>query len=69
MDFEILLKERWTFLNPQGNPVEGYRITFRMADGTTDYIKITEDQLDPEIVGKKIEEKVIRHNAIDELGM
>jgi hypothetical protein len=67
-DYQILQVERWTFLDARSNPVNGYRVTFRMEDGTIDFVDIREHELDPKIVGPMIEEKIIRHQAIRELG-
>lgn len=68
MDFEIVMTERWTFLDELSNPVDGYRITFRLKDGTVDFVHIAEAMYNPEVVGAAIGEKVIRHKAMSELG-
>ena len=63
--YRIIMTERWTYLNAQHNPVDGYRITFELPDGIVDHIQIPESQLDPDIVGPLIEEKVLRHDAVN----
>ena len=68
MEFKIVLRERWTWLNPQRNPVEGYRITFQLADGTVDYVLLPEGQYDPDAVAAAIGEKLARHEAVMQLG-
>lgn len=68
LKYKIMTRERWTFLNSRGNPVEGYRITFMLEDGTVDWVDVPEKLYNPEAVAKAIEEKIIRHQAILELG-
>ena len=68
MGFEIIMQERWTYLNAQSNPVDGYRITFRMDDGTVDHVLLREGELEPEAVMDRIADKIARHQAIAQLG-
>jgi hypothetical protein len=68
MKYKIMMRERWTFLNSRGNPVDGYRITFMLEDGTVDWVDIPEKQFNPDAVEQAINEKIIRHEAVLGLG-
>jgi len=68
MEYRIVLRERFTFLNALGNPVQGYRVTFEMADGTVDYVNIPEGDYDPDHVRAAITDKIERHQAVAGLG-
>jgi hypothetical protein len=68
MKYKIMMRERWTFLNSRGNPVDGYRITFMLEDGTVDWVDIPEKQFNPDAVEQAIQEKIIRHEAVLGLG-
>jgi hypothetical protein len=68
MKYKIMMRERWTFLNSRGNPVDGYRITFMLEDGTVDWVDIPEKQYNPDAVESAIQEKIIRHEAVLGLG-
>lgn len=68
LKFKIMSRERWTFLNARGNPVDGYRITFMMEDGTIDYVDVPEKQYNPDTVADMIAEKIARHEAVLGLG-
>lgn len=62
--YEILQKERWTFLDARHNPVEGYRVTFRLDDGTTDWVDIRKDDYNAKSVKKAIQAAAKIHLAI-----
>jgi hypothetical protein len=68
MKYKIMMRERWTFLNSRGNPVDGYRITFMLEDGTVDWVDIPEKQFNPDAVEQAIQEKIIRHESVLGLG-
>ena len=69
MEFKIIMRERWDWLNAQRNPVKGYRITFELADGTVDYVLIPETQYGAEAVAGAIAEKLARHEEVMGLGV
>lgn len=60
----ITLLERVTFLNARLNPVDGYRVTFTMEDGTVDWIDLPVGQYNKANVDKAIAEKVSKHDAV-----
>ena len=64
MTYEIKMTERATFLNERLNPVDGYRITFQMADGTIDWIELPKAQYNAEAVKAGILLSVKLHESI-----
>jgi len=64
MTYEIKMTERATFLNERLNPVDGYRITFQMSDGTIDWIELPKAQYNSENVKAAIALSVKLHEAI-----
>lgn len=66
--YNILLTERWTYLNAQNNPVDGYRITFEVAStGSVDHVIIAENQYTASTVDAAIRERVKEHESIANL--
>ena len=61
MEYEITNRERTTFLDVRGHAVDGYRVWFKMEDGTPDYVEIEKGQYTTENVKKAIEETITRH--------
>lgn len=65
MFYQVVMRERQLFLDARNNPVNGYRVTFEMADGSVDWVDVSENMyLDPEFVKAKIEEKIEAHDKI-----
>lgn len=62
--YEITLVEEWTFLNPRGNPVEGYRVSFTSAEGYESYVHVERDKMKPEQTDKLILAEIERIRAI-----
>ncbi len=64
-EYSITMVERWTFLNAQRNPTDGYRVTFLISDlGITDHIVIAETAYGPDNVKSAIQDKVKLHKAL-----
>jgi len=64
MTYEIRLVERATFLNERSNPVDGYRVTFAMSDGTIDWVEVPKAQYQPAIVKAAIDAAIKTHQAM-----
>jgi hypothetical protein len=64
-DYKIVMVERWTFLNQQRNPTDGYRVTFEIpGHGITDHVIMAVAAYNPDNVRKAIEDKVEQHLAL-----
>lgn len=61
MEYTIIQTERTTFLDARSNPVDGYRVTFRMADGAIDWVDVPKGQYDKGTVALAIEATILRH--------
>jgi len=64
MTYEIRMVERATFLNERSNPVDGYRVTFAMPDGTVDWVEVPKAQYQPAVVKAQIEALIKQHQAM-----
>jgi len=65
MEYEIVMVERVTFLDARNNPVDGYRITFQIADtGITDWVDVPERLYEREYVEQQIVAKLERHSKM-----
>jgi hypothetical protein len=64
MTYEIKMVERVTFLNERNNPVDGYRVTFQMTDGTIDWIDLPKPQYNKANVAAAIEAAVKLHESV-----
>ena len=64
MGYEIRMVERSTFLNERSNPVDGYRVTFAMTDGTIDWVDVPKAQYEPEFVKAQIDAAIAKHDAL-----
>jgi hypothetical protein len=64
MLYEIKMRERVTFLNERSNPVDGYRVTFQLADGTIDWIDLPKAQYNKANVAAAIEAAVTLHESV-----
>jgi hypothetical protein len=62
--YEIKLVERVTFLNERSNPVDGYRVTFELSDGTIDWIDLPKAQYNKTNVSKAIEGAIKLHESV-----
>lgn len=63
-EWTIELVEPWTFLNARGNPVEGYRVTFRTVWGDVSYVDISRQEFEAEQVGERIATEVEKIKAV-----
>lgn len=64
-EYTIELVERWTFLNAQGNPTDGYRVTFHIPDlDIVDHVILAEANYSKENVQRAIEEKIKTHTDV-----
>jgi len=64
-EYEIKLVERWTFLNEQRNPVDGYRVTFTIpALGITDHVLVAKSAYGPDKVKGLITEQIEQHKEL-----
>lgn len=61
MEFTIIQRERTTFLDARHNPVDGYRVTFELADGTIDWVDVPKSMYNKKNVDKAIAKAVERH--------
>jgi hypothetical protein len=64
MTYEIKLVERVTFLNERMNPVDGYRVTFQMTDGTIDWVDLVKGQYNKANVASAIDAAVKLHESV-----
>lgn len=64
MKYEIKLVERVTFLNDRLNPVDGYRVTFELEDGTIDWVDLPKASYNKANVEKAIAEAVKIHSEV-----
>lgn len=64
MDYKITERVRTSFIIDSGRAVSGYRIYFRMTDGTLDYIQIQESQYNAENVKQAIVGKIETHRTV-----
>lgn len=64
MEYKIGKRQRTNFLDETGHAVDGYRVFYRMADGTVDYIEIEKAQYMAENVRAMIEEEIKEHVAL-----
>lgn len=63
--YDIMMVERWTFLNAQRNPVDGYRVTFFVPElNVTDHVIIAEAAYNPDNVNAAIEDKITLHRQL-----
>jgi len=60
MEYEIVTVEPYWFSNDLGNPVEGYRITFRLATGELGYAYAPRKGFSAETAAKAVKEEVAR---------
>lgn len=64
MSYRIGKRERTNFLDDRGMATDGYRVWFRMEDGTADYVEIEKAQYNVDTVHTAIEEAIARHGAL-----
>jgi len=64
MAYDIKLVERVTFLNERSNPVDGYRVTFELSDGTVDWVDLPKGQYNKANVVKAIEAALKLHEGV-----
>jgi hypothetical protein len=64
VSYEIKLVERVTFLNERSNPIDGYRVTFELPEGTIDWIDLPKGQYNKANVAKAIEAALKLHEAV-----
>lgn len=61
MDYVIIKQERTNFLDERGRGVDGYRVWYRMADGTVDYVEVSKADFMASTVKAKIEAEIAEH--------
>lgn len=64
MAYTLGRRERTNFLDDRGMAADGYRIWFRMEDGTVDYVEIEKAQFNVDNVHNAIETAIAKHNAL-----
>lgn len=64
MKYMIGKRERTNFLDNRGRAVDGYRIWYRMEDGTVDYVEVEKGDFSADKVRAMIEEEVALHEAL-----
>lgn len=64
MEYTIGKRIRTSFLDDRGHAVDGYRVWFKMEDGTPDYVEIEKDQYNAKNVKAAIELEVAEHEAV-----
>ena len=64
-EYKLVLDEPWTHLNARGNPVEGRRLTFQLADGTIVVVDVSHtDYTSKDVILAKLGEKIEAHKAL-----
>ena len=66
--YQVLQIEPWTMLDPRGNPIPGYRVTFTFEGGTVDFVDVSQKTYAPESVRAAIEDKITKHVGVLTLG-
>lgn len=61
MEYTIGKRQRTNFLDDTGHAVDGYRIHYKMGDGTVDYVEIEKGQYTAENVRAAIEAEIEEH--------
>lgn len=61
MSYTIGKRVRTDFLDDTGHAVDGYRIFYKMEDGTVDYVEIEKGQYTAENVRAAIEAEIEEH--------
>lgn len=61
MKYTIGKRIRTDFLDETGHAVDGYRVWYKMEDGTVDYIEIEKVQYNAENVRAMIEAEIEEH--------
>lgn len=64
MDYKIGKRERTNFLDERGRAVDGYRVWYRMADGTPDYVEVEKNQYNAETVKAMIKAEIAVHEEL-----
>lgn len=64
MEYMITQRQRTTFIGPTGHAVDGYRVYYRMDDGTADYVEIEKSQYNGESVKVAIEADIETHRGV-----
>lgn len=68
LDYSIVLDEPWTFLDARGNPVEGRRLTFELADGGIMIVDVSHaNYSNLDLIVSKLEGKIEAHEALKAL--
>ena len=68
MDYEVISVEPYWYSNDLGNPVEGYRITFRLATGDLGYAYAPRKGFSAESAATAVKEEVARILEMKTLG-
>lgn len=61
MEYTLGKRERTSFLDDTGHAVDGYRIYYKMDDGTVDYVEIEKSQYSADNVRAAIEAEIEEH--------
>jgi len=68
MEYEVISVEPYWYSNDLGSPVEGYRITFRLATGDLGYAYAPRKGFSADSAGKAVKEEVARILEMKALG-
>ena len=61
MEYTIGKRERTNFLDDRDRAVDGYRVWYKMEDGTVDYVEIEKGQYNAANVKAMIEKDIAEH--------
>lgn len=64
MEYTIGKRVRTNFLDETGVAIDGYRIYYRMADGTVDYVEVEKPVANADTIRAMIEEEIKLHEAL-----
>ena len=64
MEYTIGKRERTNFLDDRDRAVDGYRVWYKMADDTVDYIEIEKGQYNAANVKVMIEAEIAIHEEL-----
>lgn len=65
MAYALIQDEPWIFLDARKNPVNGRKLTYRIADGTLIEIDVTpQEYRDPAAVKTRLQGEIKAHQAL-----
>jgi hypothetical protein len=68
MEYEVVAVEPYWYSNDMGNPVEGYRISFRLATGEFGYAYAPRKGFNADAAANAVKEEIARILELKALG-